>query len=328
MTLKVKYSSINVDEQFIKGNQNQSILVREETNVCPYCGGTELENDSSRAEIICKRCGLVIEENLIDQGPEWRAFDHEQRNNRTRVGAPAAPNVHDKGLPTVIDYKNKDARGGAIPDRNIAQMYRIRILQKRIRISGAGERNLAFALSELDRNASNLGLPRSVRIDASSIYRDAVKHNLIRGRSIEGVVAASLYAACRRCNVPRTLDEIASVSKPSKKEVGRTYRFLARQLNIKLAPTSPVDYVPRFATNIGLSKEAETKANEIIGKASEKGLTSGRGPTGVAAAALYISSVLLGEKKTQKEVADASGVTEVTIRNRYKELSEQLDFTL
>ena len=324
MSLKVKDSSVNAGEQFIKGNQNRSI-VSEDAHVCPDCGGTEFENDSVRAEISCKYCGLVIEENLIDQGPEWRAFDTEQRKNRTRVGAPATPTVHDKGLPTVIDYKNKDARGGAIPDRNKAQIYRIRKLQKIIRISGAGERNLAFALSEIDRNSSNLSLPRSVRVDASSIYRDAAKHNLVRGRSIDGVVSASLYAACRRCNVPRTLDEIASVSKASKKEVGRTYRFLARELDIKLAPTSPADYVPRFATKIGLSKEAESKAIEIIRKAKDKGLTSGKGPTGVAAAALYIASVLLGERKTQREVADASGVTEVTIRNRYKQLSEQLD---
>lgn len=329
MTLKVKDSSVNAGEQFIKGNQNQSILVREEANVCPCCGGTEFETDSSRAEISCKRCGLVIEENLIDQGPEWRAFDTEQRKNRTRVGAPATPTVHDKGLPTVIDYKNKDANGRNIPDRNKAQIYRIRIIQKRIRVSGAGERNLALALSELDREASRLNIPKDIRADASVIYRDAAKNNLIRGRSIEGVVAASLYAACRRCNVPRTLEEIAQASKVSKKVVGRTYRFLARELDIKLAPTSPADYVPRFATNIGLSNEAQIKAIEIIRKAKSKGLTSGRGPTGVAAAALYIASVLLGERKTQKEVADAAGVTEVTIRNRYKELSEELGgFTL
>ena len=323
MTLKVKDSSVNAGGHF-KGNQNQSILVSEEACVCPDCG-SELITDSSRAEISCKRCGLVIEEGLLDQGPEWRAFDNEQRKNRTRVGAPATPTLHDKGLPTVIAHKNKDARGGAIPDRNKAQIYRIRRLQIRSRISGAGERNLAFALSELDRNASNLGLTKTVKEDASTIYRGAANHNLVRGRSIEGVVSASLYAACRRCNVPRTLDEIASVSKASKKEVGRTYRFLARELDIKLAPTSPADYVPRFATKIGLSNEAETKAIEIIRKAKDKGLTSGKGPTGVAAAALYIASVLLGERKTQREVADASGVTEVTIRNRYRELSEQLN---
>ena len=232
-------------------------------------------------------------------GPEWRAFDHEQRDKRTRVGAPITYTIHDKGLSTMIDWRNKDIYGRDIPARNRAQWYRLRKWQRKIRISGATERNLAFALSELDRDSSRLGLPRSVREAASVIYRSAVDNKLIRGRSIEGVVAASLYAACRQCNVPRTLDEIAEVSRVTKKEVGRTYRFLTRELNIKLPPTSPVDYVPRFASELGLSGEA--------------------------AAALYIASVLLGERKTQRDVADIAGVTEVTIRNRYKELTEQLD---
>ena len=270
-------------------------------------------------------------------GPEWRAFDHEQRDKRTRVGAPITYTIHDKGLSTMIDWRNKDIYGRDIPARNRAQWYRLRKWQRKIRISGATERNLAFALSELDRDSSRLGLPRSVREAASVVYRSAVDNKLIRGRSIEGVVAASLYAACRRCNVPRTLDEIAEVSRVSKKEVGRTYRFLTRELNIKLPPTSPVDYVPRFASELGLSGEAQSKAIEIIEKAlenagaifhaelSEKGLTSGRGPTGVAAAALYIASVLLGDRKTQRDVAEIAGVTEVTIRNRYKELTEQLE---
>ena len=260
--------------------------------------------DYERAEVVCARCGLVIDENLVDMGPEWRAFDHEQRDKRTRVGAPITYTIHDKGLSTMIDWRNKDIYGRDIPARNRAQWYRLRKWQRKIRISGATERNLAFALSELDRDSSRLGLPRSVREAASVVYRSAVDNKLIRGRSIEGVVAASLYAACRRCNVPRTLDEIAEVSRVTKKEVGRTYRFLTRELNIKLPPTSPVDYVPRFASELGLSGEAQSKAIEIIEKAMEKGLTSGRGPTGVAAAALYIASVLLGERKTQRDVAD------------------------
>ncbi len=232
--------------------------------------------------------------------------------------------IHDKGLTTIIDWNNKDYYGKAISIRTRAQLFRLRKWQRRIRISNATERNLAFALSELDRMASALGLPKSVRETAAVIYRKAIEKNLIRGRSIEGVVAAALYAACRQAGVPRTLDEIAQYSRVDRKEIGRTYRFIARELGLKLMPTSPADYVPRFCAALGLSGEVQRKAIEIIKKAEERELTSGRGPTGVAAAAIYIASILCGERRTQREVAEVAGVTEVTIRNRYKELAEKL----
>ncbi|WP_394346743.1 transcription initiation factor IIB [uncultured Methanobrevibacter sp.] len=304
------------------------ILSDEDPKTCPVCNSTERFVDNSRAEVCCARCGLVLDENLIDHGPEWRAFDHEQRDKRTRTGAPLTYTISDKGLNTTIDWKDKDIHGHKIPERNKAQIYRLRKWNKRMRVSGAGERNLAFALSELDRDSSRLGIPRSVREDAAIIYRSAAKNKLIRGRSIEVVVASALYAACRRCNIPRTLDEIAIASNVSKKQVGKTYRFLSRELNIKLKPTSPSDYISRFASKLGLSGEVQAKAIEIINKAVKAGLSSGKGPTGVAAAALYIASLLLGERKTQKEVSEISGVTEVTIRNRYKELSENIDMVV
>ena len=304
------------------------ILSDEDPKTCPVCNSTERFVDNSRAEVCCARCGLVLDENLIDHGPEWRAFDHEQRDKRTRTGAPLTYTISDKGLNTTIDWKDKDIHGHKITERNKAQIYRLRKWNKRMRVSGAGERNLAFALSELDRDSSRLGIPRSVREDAAIIYRSAAKNKLIRGRSIEVVVASALYAACRRCNIPRTLDEIAIASNVSKKQVGKTYRFLSRELNIKLKPTSPSDYISRFASKLGLSGEVQAKAIEIINKAVKSGLSSGKGPTGVAAAALYIASLLLGERKTQKEVSEISGVTEVTIRNRYKELSEKIDLVV
>ena len=301
------------------------IFHNEEVEACPVCGSTQREVDNSRAEVSCARCGLVLEENLIDNGPEWRAFDHEQRNKRTRTGAPLSYAISDRGLSTAIDSRNKDVNGRNIPERNIAQLYRLRKWNKRLRVANASERNLAFALSELDRESSSLGIPRSIREDAALIYRTAARKKLIRGRSIEGMVAASLYTACRRNNIPRTLDEIAEISKVAKKQIGKNYRFLSKSLNIKLKPTSPADYIPRFASQLDLSGHVEAKAIDIINEAKNKGLLNGKGPTGVAATALYVASILLGERKTQRDIAEIAGVTEVTIRNRYKELLEKMD---
>jgi transcription initiation factor TFIIB len=291
---------------------------------CPECNSAHLVRDYERGELVCEECGLVLDDQFIDQGPEWRAFDAEQGEKRARTGAPMTYTIHDKGLSTEIGWKNKDSYGKSIPTRNRAQLYRLRKWQRRIRVSNATERNLAFALSELDRMASGMGLPRNVRETAALIYRKAVNKNLIRGRSIEGVVAASLYGACRQCSVPRTLDEIASTSRVGRKEIGRTYRFMTRELRLKLMPTSPEDYISRFCSELKLSGEVQTKTMEILKQANDKELTSGRGPTGVAAAAIYIASILSNERRTQREVADKAGVTEVTIRNRYKELTEKL----
>jgi transcription initiation factor TFIIB len=232
--------------------------------------------------------------------------------------------IHDKGLSTMIDWRDRDSHGKDLTPKRRAQIYRLRKWQRRIRVSDATERNLAFALSEIDRMASHLNLPRNVREAAALIYRKAVEERLIRGRSIEGVAAAALYAACRESKVPRTLDEIAEVSRVSKKEIGRSYRFIARELLIHLRPTSPIDYIPRFGSDLGLSGAVQSKAIELLKEATKKGLTSGRGPTGVAAAAIYIASVLCGERRTQRDVADVARVTEVTVRNRYKELCEKL----
>ena len=301
----------------------------EESLNCPECGSNHLSRDYSRAELVCRDCGLVIDENMIDQGPEWRAFDSEQREKRSRTGSPMTYTIHDKGLSTAIGWTNKDAYGKRIPTRNRAQLYRMRKWQRRVRISDATERNLVLALSSIDRMASTLGLPRTVRETAAMIYRKAALKKLVRGRSIDGIAASALYAACRQCHVPRTLDEISKVAHISKKELGRNYRYVSIELQLKLLPTSPRDYIPRFCSQLKLSSEVQLKTFDILRSATNKELTSGRGPTGLAAATLYIASVLCGERRTQREVAEIAGVTEVTIRNRYKELIEklQIDFT-
>ena len=311
-----------------KKKQNKNKQAIEETMKCPKCNSTHLTKDYSRAELVCEECGLVIDAEIIDHGPEWRAFDSEQRDKKARTGSPMTYTIHDKGLSTTIGWQNRDAYGKSIPTRNRAQLYRLRKWQTRTRISDGTERNLALALSALDRMSSTLSLPRNVRETAAMIYRKAVRQKLIRGRSIEGVTAAVLYAACRQCNVPRTLEEISSVAQMKKKEIGRNYRNISRKLELKLLPTAPQDYISRFCSQLKLSNDVQAKTIEILKKASSEELTSGRGPTGLAAAALYISTILCGERRTQREVAEVAGVTEVTIRNRYKELARELDIDI
>ena len=286
---------------------------------CPECGGINLILNKEKGEVICKDCGLVIEEKMIDFGQEWREFDEDQGDKRRRTGAPMTYTKYDKGLGTDIGQKG-DVYKLSGKDRN--KFFRLRKWQ--YRISTAIERNLKLALAELKRVSSYLKLPRSVEEESARIYTMAVQRGLVRGRSMESVVAGALYAACRRHEVPRTLDELAEASGIDKKEIGRTYRFVTRELGIRILPSNPVDYLPRFASALKLTAETQSKAVEILEHAQRSELTSGRGPTGIAAASLYVAALINNEKRTQREVADIAGVTEVTIRNRYKELLKRL----
>ncbi len=286
---------------------------------CPECESSTLVRSSDESEVSCEDCGLIIEEETIDRGPEWRAFNQSERDSKSRVGAPTTQTMHDKGLTTTIDWKNKDAYGRSLSSDKRNQMNRLRKWQERIRTKDAGERNLQFALSETDRMASALGVPRSVREVASVLYRRALDEDLIRGRSIEGVATSTLYAACRMEGIPRSLDEVAAVSRVERMEIGRTYRYISQELSLEMEPVDPKKYVPRFCSELDLSEEVEAKTNEIIDTTAEKGMLSGKSPTGYAAAAIYASALLCNEKKTQKDVADVAQVTEVTIRNRYQE---------
>src|SRR3989338_5997012 len=286
---------------------------------CPECGGIHLVLNKEKGEMICRDCGLVIEEKMIDFGQEWREFDPEQADKRRRTGAPSTWTKFDRGLGTDVGQKG-DIYQLKSKERN--KFFRLRKWQHRI--STAIERNLKLALAELKRVSSYLKLPASVEEEAARVYTLAVQRGLVRGRSMESVVAGALYAACRRHEVPRTLDELSEASGMDKKEVVRTYRFITRELGIKILPSNPVDYLPRFVSALKLSAKTQSKAVDILNDARKAELTSGRGPTGIAAASLYVAALINNEKRTQREVADVAGVTEVTIRNRYKELLNEL----
>ncbi|WP_136689303.1 transcription initiation factor IIB [Halorhabdus amylolytica] len=294
----------------------------ESTDVtCPECDGN-LVSDTERGETVCVDCGLVVEEDEIDPGPEWRAFDAKEKDQKSRVGAPTTNMMHDKGLSTNIDWRDKDAYGNSLGARQREKMQRLRKWNERFRTRDSKERNLKQALGEIDRMASALGLPESVRETASVIYRRALDEDLLPGRSIEGVSTASVYAAARQAGVPRSLDELTEVSRVEKDEIARTYRYVVRELGLEVKPADPESYVPRFTSDLELSEEAERRARELLQNAKEEGVHSGKSPVGLAAAAIYAASLLTNEKTTQAAVSEVADISEVTIRNRYHELLE------
>ncbi len=294
------------------------------TDGCPECGGL-IVHDEEHSEKVCADCGLVVEEEGIDRGPEWRAFDSQEKDKKSRVGAPTTNTMHDKGLSTNIDWRNKDAYGNSLGSRQRQKMQRLRKWNERFRTRDAKERNLKQALGEIDRMASALGLPDNVRETASVIYRRALEEDLLPGRSIEGVATSCVYAAARQAGVPRSLDEINDVSRVEKDEIARTYRYVIRELGLEVKPADPASYVPRFASSLGLSDEAQHRARELLENAKEKGVHSGKSPVGLAAAAVYAAALLTNEKTTQAKVSEVADISEVTIRNRYHELLEAED---
>ncbi|MCS7111940.1 MAG: transcription initiation factor IIB [Ignisphaera sp.] len=293
-------------------------------DVLTRCPSGNIIYDEVRGEWICADSGEVVAEHVIDRGPEWRAFTAEEKEQRSRAGGPINIALHDSGLSTVIDWYDRDASGRRLDLKRRLEIIRIRKWHSRTRVQSNVDRNIMQALNELDRIANQLGMPRVVREEAAIIYRRAVERELVRGRAIESMVAAALYAACRIHGVPRTLDEISKFTKSGRKEVARCYRLLVRELTLKIPIVDAAEHAQRIAFMLGLSGATVKTAIEIIQKAREMGVTAGRDPAGVAAAAVYIAALLNDERRTQKEVAMAAGVTEVTVRNRYKELMKAL----
>ena len=288
---------------------------------CPECSGNVITDDE-HGETVCDDCGLVITEDSVDRGPEWRAFDSAEKDQKSRVGAPTTNTMHDKGLSTNIDWRNKDAYGRSLGARQRQKMQRLRKWNERFRTRDSKERNLKQALGEIDRMASAVGLPDNVRETASVIYRRALDEDLLPGRSIEGVSTSCVYAAARMAGVPRSLDEIADVSRVKKSEIARTYRYVVRELSLEVRPADPEQYVPRFASSLELSEESEMRAKQLLQNAKEQGVHSGKSPVGLAAAAVYAAALLTNEKTTQAAVSEVADISEVTIRNRYHELLE------
>ncbi len=300
------------------GGRERESTVTDGVETCPECGGALVGDD--RGELACAECGLVVEEEGIDRGPEWRAYDAAERDRKSRVGAPTTTMMHDRGLSTNIDWQDKDASGNSLSSRQRAKMQRLRTWDERFRTRDSKERNLKQALGEIDRMASALGLPENVRETASVVYRRALDEGLLLGRSIEGMSTAALYAAGRLGGVPRSTSEVAAVSRVEKLEFERTYRYLVRELELGVPPANPTDYLPRVASDLDVSNATERTARRILDAGTREGVHVGKSPVGLAAAAIYAAGLLTDAELTQSDVTAVTDVSAVTIRNRYREL--------
>lgn len=311
----------------MKNLANPRVNHTSRVRVCIGCGQRIFTEDYVRGEYTCTTCGLVASDHSADTGPEWRAFTAEERNARARTGLPMTFTIADKGNSTMIDWRNKDARGNSLKSSTRAAMYRMRKWHIRSRLHSSQQRNLSIAMNEMQRLSSQLGIPRDVRETAALVYRKSLMKRIVRGRGIESVVAASIYLACRIHRIPRSLDEIAAETNVDRKKIGHAVRLVISKIKIAMPLPSARDLIPRLSSDLMLNGRTVMRATEIIQRAKEKYVTIGKAPNGIAGAALYIAGILEDDRRTQREIANVSRVTEVTIRNRYKELIRVLEIT-
>jgi|SRR5450759_3212130 transcription initiation factor TFIIB len=283
-----------------------------------------MRNDSSRGEVYCSKCGFVVREKTVETGPEWRSFSNEEKDERSRTGLPTSIAIHDMGLATIIGGENKDAAGRSLSGAMKSSVERMRTWDRRSQMHESADRNLKQAFSELRRLSEKLSISEAVTERAAYIYRKALDRNLVRGRSITMILAASLYAACRDREVPRTLKDVAAASNVKKKDIAKSYRLLVKEMDLKMPVVDPAKCVTKIASRVKVSEKTQRRALQILAKAEQARISAGKDPMGLAASAIYIACTLQGENITQRDVAKAAGVTEVTIRNRYKGIRSAL----
>ena len=290
---------------------------------CPRCGKNNLVTDGELGEVFCGKCGFVIDEKISDNGSE-RMFS-DSTVNKSRAGDKTSLTRHDQGLSTIINPINKDASGKPLSPSMKSSLSQLRKLNNRSTSHNSIDKNLKQALNELLKMKEKLSLSDSVSEKAAYIYRKVLERKLVRGHSITAMIASSLYAACRETETPRTLKEVSSTINITKKELSGCYRLIVKELDLRMPIINSVSCIAKIASNVDLSEKTKRYAMNILKQAEKEQILSGKDPMGLAASALYLASIVTMESITQRTMADASGVTEVTIRNRCKNLKKFID---
>src|SRR3989338_4473453 len=292
--------------------------------LCPRCAQGKLVTDNESGEMFCSKCGFVATDRVEQEGPEWRSFSKEEGDNRIRTGTPTSLAMHDMGLATIINPQNKDATGKPLSASMKSTIERLRTWDNRSQVHEPVDRNFRQAFSELNRLKDKLALSDAVIEKTAYIYRKALDKGLVRGRSISALMASALYAACRDTETPRNLKDVEQAANIKRKDIARCYRLLLRELDLKMPVTDSIQCVARIASRIGIAEKTKRYAVNVLKQAQENEVSAGKDPMGLSAA-LYLSYVKNEEDKTQRDIAEAANVTEVTIRNRYKGLKDSLD---
>jgi transcription initiation factor TFIIB len=284
---------------------------------CPECDGHVVTSDG---ETVCVDCGLVIDDQRFDHGPEWHRCDGED-DDRARTGAPLTPARHDRGLATDIG-RHRDANGNRLDGAKRRQLSRLRREHERGRWQSTAERTLAYGLGDVRRIVSALGLPTTVRDRACTLFRNAQDADLLQGRSIEAIAAASVYAACRCHPLPRTIEEIEAYARCETSGLENPYGTLNSDLGLPTPPPQPTTHVPYLAAELDASDSIHNRALSLARRAEEADLTNGVQPSGFAAACLYEAAREHGRRVTQTAVAEVADTSVQTIRNHRDTLRE------
>ena len=283
-----------------------------------------LVTDNIRGEILCARCGVILADKVEDSGPEQKSFSAEDYNNSTRTGLGSALSIHDKGLSTIIGNTDRDASGNSISTYMKYTFNRLRTWDSRSK-SNSSERNLRSAFVIMGAIQSKLDVSDAVVERAAYLYRKALTKNIIRGRTISGMILSALYVACRESGVPRTLQDVSSAGNISFKDLSRHYRVFVKALELQVDSLNPSELVSKIGANVGLSEKAQRDALDIIETAKKKGLADGKNPMSLAATALFLSGIMNDESATQDKIAKASGISSVTIRNIAKVFRKKMN---
>jgi len=290
---------------------------------CPSCGQNKVITDDKIGELHCTHCGYVISENIVDRGAEWRSFAGDVEN-KSRTGDKASLMINDMGLSTVIGKINKDGTGKPISNMMKNSFTRLRRENSRTHSQKSIDKNFIQAFSDMNNLKTKLALSDPIMEIAAYRYRKVVERGLTRGRTIKAMVGACVYFACRNAEIPRSLHDIAKTINMPRRDVTKCYRTLLKEFEIMVPPPNPISSVSKIGNAAGLSEKTKRKAMEILEKEQEAGGFAGKDPHAIAAAVLYVVSRRHGETKSQRQISEAAGVTEVTVRNRVQGLNKSI----